>query len=163
MRTIFTILVFMTIFSVNTFSKVWIVSPEGEYKFCSGVNNVVSDNDTIEISSGIYEDDKQVTWTKNNLLIRGVDNGMSWESNLLKKLTNKPVLRAGSIIANDNSNGKGIFVIKGNNTTVVKYEFQNANSINTINLSHLNLNSGIYFAVIYSGKNVKYQKILLLK
>ncbi|MFH1052339.1 MAG: T9SS type A sorting domain-containing protein [bacterium] len=100
---------------LNITAKVWTISPDGEYKFCSEISSLIADSDTIEIENGTYENDKQVSWSKNNLLIRGV-NG-------------KPVLRAGSKIANDNSNGKGIFVIRGNNTTVENIEFQNAKVI----------------------------------
>lgn len=92
-------------------AKIWTVSPNGEYKFCSQINTFVEDGDTIEIESASYNNDKQVTWSANNLFIRGV-NG-------------RPILRAGEIIENDNSNGKGIFVIRGNNTCIENIEFQN--------------------------------------
>ena len=74
--------------------------------------NLVSDGDTVHIEAGVYDNDKQVTWRKHNLVIKGVGG--------------QPTLKAGSIIANDASNGKGIFVIAGNNTTVENIAFTNA-------------------------------------
>jgi|GEM_PF-557349 len=107
-------LVFASIFSnaLNLKSKIWQIGENNEYKFCSQISSLVNDNDTIIIESGLYENDKQVTWTKNNLLIKGNNP--------------KPILKAGEIIANDNSNGKGIFVVKGNNTTIENIEFTDA-------------------------------------
>jgi hypothetical protein len=97
--------------TANISAKIWTVSLDGEYKFCSQINNLVSDGDTVEIEDGFYDNDKQVTWYANNLLIRGVKG--------------RPVLNAGTIIENDQSNGKGIFVIRGNNTTVENIDFRN--------------------------------------
>lgn len=110
MKKYFTIIVLSIIFILNVYSRTWRVEPNGEYKYCSDVSNLVSDSDTILIEKGLYENDRQVSWTKNNLVIIGV---------------NKPILRAGEIIASDNSNGKGIFVVKGNNTLIENIEFQN--------------------------------------
>ncbi|ROL62116.1 T9SS C-terminal target domain-containing protein [Bacteroidetes/Chlorobi group bacterium ChocPot_Mid] len=110
MKIYFRIIVLSIILITNTYGKTWRVQPDGEYKYCSDISNLVSDSDTILIEQGLYENDRQVSWTKNNLVIIGV---------------NKPILRAGDIIANDNSNGKGIFVIKGNNTLIENIEFQN--------------------------------------
>lgn len=82
------------------------------YKKVSDVASIIQDGDTIFIKKAIYENDKQVTITKNNILIIGE--------------TGRPILKAGSIIASDQSNGKGIFVIRGNNVTIDNIEFQNA-------------------------------------
>ena len=115
MKKIILILIVITICTVNQstlFSKVWQIGGQSEYKFCSVISNLINDNDTIIIESGLYENDKQVTWTKNNLLIKGTNP--------------KPKLKAGSIISNDNSNGKGIFVVRGNNTTIENIEFSDA-------------------------------------
>ena len=109
------VLFVISIFATNHYaliSKIWEIGGNSNYKFCSEINNLVNDNDTIIIASGLYENDKQVTWTKNNLLIKGENP--------------KPNLKAGSLIANDNSNGKGIFVVRGNNTTIENIEFSNA-------------------------------------
>ena len=104
---LFTFLVIST-----SYSKVWNVGNTRQYQYCSEISSLVADGDTIYIDRGTYQNDLQVTWSKNNLYISGL-NGV-------------PILVAGDKIANDNSNGKGIFVIKGNNTRVENIEFQNA-------------------------------------
>src|SRR5690348_14023082 len=60
---------------------------------------VARDGDTIEIMAGTYEEDAAV-WTQNNLTLRGVGG--------LARLAAKGA----------NAEGKGIWVIKGNNTLV---------------------------------------------
>lgn len=113
MNKIFLILIIaLLFFSFVAKSKVWTVSNYGEYKFCSEVAPLVEDNDTVFIVNSNYEDDIQVTWTKNNLYICGI-NG-------------KPILTAGDNLATNYNNGKGIFVIQGNNTRVENIEFRNA-------------------------------------
>jgi len=112
MKILFYLIIINFVFFYSLSATTWLVSPDEEYKFCSQVSSLVSDGDTIEIENATYDNDKQVTWTKNNLLIKGI-HGM-------------PKLKAGSIIANDNSNGKGIFVIRGNNTIVENIKFNNA-------------------------------------
>lgn len=99
-------------FSTPMFSKVWNVGGESEYKFCSQVEGLAENGDTIIIAEDTYNGDRQVTWSKNNLLIRGTGKNT--------------ILVAGESIANDQSNGKGIFVIKGSNTTVENITFSNA-------------------------------------
>ena len=115
MKIIIMCLLVIVLFTNNTYSSIWNVGPDRNYKYCSQVNSLLSDGDTVEIDNGFYENDKQVTWTNNNLLIRGIGG--------------TPILKAGDIIATDNSNGKGIFVIKGNNTTIEDIEFTNAKVI----------------------------------
>ncbi|HOY04945.1 MAG TPA: T9SS type A sorting domain-containing protein, partial [Saprospiraceae bacterium] len=90
----------------------WRVGPTRTYLFCSQVAPLVQNGDTVLIDYAIYVNDPQVKWTKNNLLIKGVGG--------------RPRLQAGSIIANDAVNGKGIFVISGANVTVENIEFANA-------------------------------------
>lgn len=92
-------------------AKTWQIGKTRIYTFCSQVAALVNDGDTVAIDSGTYTNDKQVVWTKNNLLIRGVGG--------------KPKLVAGTTIANDATNGKGIFVIDGTNTTIENIEFRN--------------------------------------
>jgi hypothetical protein len=108
----FYIILLILILYSNLHSKTWYVSPDGDYKFCSQVSNLVNDNDTIYIESGRYENDPQVTWRKNNLCIFG--------------LNGKPELVAGDKISNDQSNGKGIFVVQGNNTIIENIIFKNS-------------------------------------
>lgn len=109
----FLLLIFIFFSLVFTLSAaVWNIGPARTYKFCSQVSSLVADGDTVEIDNATYDNDKQVTWTKNNLYFLGIGG--------------KPILKAGSLIANDNSNGKGIFVIRGNNTTVENIEFNNS-------------------------------------
>lgn len=93
-------------------ATVFNVGPTRTYKYCSDVVSLVRDGDTVNIDAADYTNDKQVQWTANHLLIRGV--------------AGRPRLFAGSIIANDASNGKGIFVIKGNNCVVDNIEFRDA-------------------------------------
>jgi hypothetical protein len=90
----------------------WNVGPTRSYIYCSQVAPLVQHGDTIEIDYAIYVNDPQVIWNKNNLYIAGIGG--------------RPRLEAGSIIANDMSNGKGIFVISGSNVRVHNIEFANA-------------------------------------
>ncbi len=93
-------------------ATVWKVGPTKTYTFCSQVAPLVNNGDTIEIDNATYTNDPQVQWNKNNLYITGVGG--------------RPKLVAGSIIANDAVNGKGIFVISGANVHVHNIEFMNA-------------------------------------
>ncbi len=112
-RVIYILIITILIISTNfLLAAVWNVSPNGQYKYCSEIANMVQDNDTILIEYSTYINDSQVTWRKNNLLIQGI-NG-------------KPELEAGEKIANDHSNGKGIFVIQGTNTIVENIAFINS-------------------------------------
>ncbi len=109
------LLIIVLIFIFQSFklsSKTFIIGEDSEYKFCSSVENLVTDGDTVLIEAGIYFNDKQVTWRANDLLIRGIKG--------------RPILQAGEKIAKDMSNGKGIFVIKGNNTWVENIKFIDA-------------------------------------
>lgn len=112
MQKLLIIIIFYFGFILNLNAKTWNVGSARTYKFCSQVSSLVDDGDTVEIDDATYDNDKQVTWTKNNLYFLGIGG--------------KPILKAGSLIANDNSNGKGIFVIRGNNTTVENIEFNNS-------------------------------------
>ncbi|MCB9261045.1 MAG: T9SS type A sorting domain-containing protein [Flavobacteriales bacterium] len=98
--------------SQNVLATTWQVGPGQTYKFCSEVSAKVQHNDTVTIDFATYTNDKQVTWNKNNLLIIGVGG--------------RPKLVAGDVIANDNSNGKGIFVVSGSNVRIENLEFTNA-------------------------------------
>jgi len=93
-------------------AKTWQVGPTRTYTYCSKVASLVQNGDTILIDFATYKNDPQVKWDKNNLYIKGIGG--------------RPRLEAGSIIANDASNGKGIFVISGANVTVDNIEFANA-------------------------------------
>ena len=77
----------------------WQVGPTRSYLYCSQVAPLVQDGDTVAIDFAVYVNDPQVEWTVNNLYIVGVGG--------------RPRLEAGSIIASDVSNGKGIFVTSG--------------------------------------------------
>lgn len=93
-------------------AAVWRVGPTRTYTFCSQLSALVKDGDTVLIDASTYTDDAQVTWTANRLLIRGVGG--------------RPVLIAGPKLENNVSNGKGIFVVKGNQTTIENLDFRNA-------------------------------------
>ncbi len=87
----------------------WQVGPVRTYTYCSQVAPLVQDGDTVAIDFAVYVNDPQVEWTANNLYIVGVGG--------------RPRLEAGSIIANDVSNGKGIFVTSGAGITIENIEF----------------------------------------
>lgn len=87
----------------------WQVGPTRSYLYCSQVAPLVQDGDTVAIDFAVYVNDPQVEWTANNLYIVGVGG--------------RPRLEAGSIIANDVSNGKGIFVTSGAGITIENIEF----------------------------------------
>ena len=65
------------------------------------------DGDTIEIDAGVYDKDA-ATWKQNNLVIRAIGG------------------RAHMKAAGANAEGKGIWVIKGNNVTIENIEFSGA-------------------------------------
>jgi len=75
------------------------VGPGKNYEKPSEAAAVAQDGDIIEIDAGIYDGDVTI-WTQNNLIIRGV-NGRAH-------------LRANG----NHAQGKGIWVIKGDSTTV---------------------------------------------
>ena len=83
------------------------------YQKLSQVVNNIDHGDTIFVQSGLYDNDVQVTISKDRIVILGDED-------------DKPILRAGSVIANDFSNGKGIMVIKGNHVIVRNLIFENA-------------------------------------
>ena len=90
----------------------WNVGPTRTYTYCSQVAPLINHGDTILIDYATFINDPQVIWNKNNLYIAGTGG--------------RPRLEAGSIIANDMVNGKGIFVISGANVHVHNIEFANA-------------------------------------
>lgn len=94
------------------FATTWHVGPTRTYTYCSQVAGVVQSGDTILIDAATYVNDPQVIWNKSDLYIGGIGG--------------RPRLEAGSIIANDMSNGKGIFVISGSNVHVHNIEFAKA-------------------------------------
>jgi Secretion system C-terminal sorting domain len=98
-------------FFSNVHATIWNVGPTRTYTYCSQVAGLVQNGDTILIDAATYSNDPQVIWNKSNLYIAG--NG------------GRPRLEAGSIIANDMVNGKGIFVISGANVHVHNIEFAN--------------------------------------
>ncbi len=104
---------FVLLFSTQYASaSTFIVGPLETYKKISEVTSLIDHGDTILVKMGIYTNDKQVTIAKNFITVLGE--------------AGRPILRAGSIIANDQSNGKGIFVIKGNNVTIDNIAFHDA-------------------------------------
>ncbi len=108
-------IIYINIFLISLnflYGNIWIIGPNQQYKFCSSIQNLISDGDTIFIEEFHYFNDSQVKWAKDNLYIKGL--GL------------KPILEAGPLIENDLSNGKGIFVIAGNNITIDNLEFRNA-------------------------------------
>jgi len=109
----YSIIAALCLFSCSiSHATTWNVGPGRTHQFCSQVAPWVEDGDSILIDNGTYVNDPQVKWSKNNLYIAGIGG--------------HPRLEAGSIIANDMSNGKGIFVISGANVHVHNIEFANA-------------------------------------
>ena len=88
-------------------SAVYLVGPDGTYAAPSEVMSLVSDGDTVFIQAGEYLGDVGV-WNANNLLIRGV-GGLAH-------------LRA----QGNSAQGKAIWVINGDNTTIEFIEFSEA-------------------------------------
>ena len=93
------------------FAKQWNVGPTRMYPTPAAVSALVNNGDTILIDAGLYPNHPQVSFTKNNLLIRGIGG--------------RPRLEAGAALAG-NANGKAIFVISGSNCWVDHIEFANA-------------------------------------
>ncbi len=104
--------ILFVLFGIQSYATLWQVGPARTYTYCSQVAPLVQDDDTVQIDFATYINDPQVQWSKSNLYIVGVGG--------------RPRLQAGSIIANDNVNGKGIFVISGSNVRVENIEFANA-------------------------------------
>lgn len=90
-------------------ATVWQVGPSRTYQYCSQVAPLVQDGDTVEIDAALYVNDPQVQWSDDNLYIVGVGG--------------RPRLEAGSNIAGNVTNGKGIFVISGDQVKVENIEF----------------------------------------
>lgn len=102
------LLLFTFILPLWSFATRWDVGSAGSsYAVPSQVASLVNDGDTVEISGKEYLGDV-CTWTKNNLIIIGV-NG-------------RPHLRANG----NNIQGKGIWVITGINVRVENIEFSEA-------------------------------------
>ncbi len=110
-RPIMRLSIFLSLFmlSCHVDATTWQVGPVRTYTFCSQVAPLVQDGDTVAIDSAVYVNDPQVEWTANNLYIVGIGG--------------RPRLEAGSIIANDVSNGKGIFITSGAGITIENVEF----------------------------------------
>ena len=83
------------------------VGPSKSYKKPSAAAKVAKDGDHIQIDMAIYENDVAI-WRQNNLFIYG-ENG-------------RPHIRVNGVTAE----GKGIWVIKGNNTKIANIEFSGA-------------------------------------
>ena len=78
-----------------------------KYLFPSVAAKFALDGDTIEIDAGVYPKDA-ATWKQNNLTIRAIGG--------------KAHLNADGA----NAEGKGIWVIRGNNVTIENIEFSGA-------------------------------------
>jgi hypothetical protein len=95
------------VFSMG-FATEWFVGPGRTYTEPSQVSTLVSDGDTVSIDAGTYTGD-ECTWTNNNLTLRGVGGFAHLDM-------------TGYTIAN----GKGIWVVDGNNTTIQSIELSGA-------------------------------------
>ena len=95
------------IFYISGNARIIHISPEKVQKIPSIAAMIANDGDTVNIEAGVYLNDVAV-WRQNNLTIRGI-NGMAH-------------LKAPDAYAE----GKGIWVIKGNNTVIENIEFSEA-------------------------------------
>lgn len=109
MKQIFTLFFLGTLLSAS--AKQWLVSPSGTYTTPLAVSSLVNAGDTVNIEAALYTNHPQVTFSKDNLFIRGI-NG-------------RPRLEAGTALSG-NVNGKAIFVISGKNCRIENIEFANA-------------------------------------
>jgi len=88
-------------------ARVLRVGPGGSYATIAAAAREARDGDLVEIAAGDYSGDV-AAWEQNDLVLRGVGG--------------RPHLRA----AERNSQGKGIWVISGDNATVENIEFSGA-------------------------------------
>ena len=86
------------------------VGPDKEFRLPSAAARSARDGDVIEIDAGLYEKDVAV-WPQHNLTIRGI-GGMGGKAHI----------RWDGVVAE----GKALWVIKGNNTTIENIEFSGA-------------------------------------
>ena len=85
-------------------AKVYQIGPTRTFTAPSTVMGIVADGDTVEIDAGLYSGDVG-TWKASNLIIR-CPNGIAHLD-----------------AAGKNASGKAIWVIDGNNTSIVNIEF----------------------------------------
>ena len=88
-------------------AEVLLVGPDRLYKRPSEAASSAKDGDTIEIDAGVYSGDVAI-WRQHNLIIRGVGGRAN--------------IKANGRAAEE----KGIWVIKGDKTTVENIEFSGA-------------------------------------
>lgn len=91
------------------------VGPGRQYATPSAAVSAVRDGDVVEIDAGVYQDDIAV-WRQNNITLRGVGG----------KAHLQAVQQIGYTPGDDQRNGMGIWVTKGNNITVENMEFSGA-------------------------------------
>lgn len=102
--TVFLLLIFIT---TTCNAEIFQVGPQRTFKTPSEVASLVSDGDIVEIDAGLYSNDVAV-WRKHNLTIRGAGGRAHIKTRM------------------NHAEGKGIWVIKGNNTIVENIEFSGA-------------------------------------
>ena len=83
------------------------VGPDQNFKTPGALQNIARDGDTIEIEAGTYDNDS-AEWDQNGLTFKGIGG------------------RAHLRSRGDLRNGKGIWIITGNNITVENIEFSGA-------------------------------------
>jgi len=91
------------------------VGPGRTYSTAAAVSQVARDGDLIEFDAGIYDDDI-VVWRQNNLTLRGI-GGMA-HMRATRQIPYAP--------GDDKRNGKGIWVVTGNNVLIENFEFSGA-------------------------------------
>jgi hypothetical protein len=101
----------MQVISFSSVATIWSIDPNGMYKNVKSIESLVDHGDSIFIEAAIYADQTQVVFSKNNLLIKGI-NG-------------RPRLEGGATLSSK-SNGKAIFVVSGSDCVVENIEFAKA-------------------------------------
>lgn len=96
-------------------SNVLRVGPTRTYQTPSAAEAVANDGDVIEIDAGVYMDDITV-WRQNNITLRGVGGRAHLQGTQVIPF----------VSGSDRQNGKGIWVIRGNNISVENIEFSGA-------------------------------------
>jgi hypothetical protein len=103
----YVIIISLFFLCLHSYSKVIDVGPSKIHQQPSYVVNFAADGDTILIEAGVYSNDVAV-WRQNNLTIRGVGGKVHLQ------------------VRGVHAEGKAIWVIKGNNTTIENIEFSGA-------------------------------------
>jgi hypothetical protein len=99
-----TTFLFIFLLPLSLWATIWQVGPSRTYTTPSAVSTLVNDGDTVEMDAAVYLGDV-CTWTNNNLLLKGIGGRAHLKAN------------------GNNAQGKGTWVLAGNNIRVENIEF----------------------------------------